>query len=128
MAQPTRLRSGRPPESRHIRRVLHKGGTALWLPFELQREQADANTNWESTSDSIALDLARRLNAERLVLVKSCEIEPAASLPQMGRTGIVDARFASLAHGAAFPIDVVHYGELGRMRALLLGQMAYGAA
>ena len=54
-----------------IRRVLQAGGTALWLPYELQRDQADANTNWEVTSDSIALDLARRLNAERLVLVKS---------------------------------------------------------
>ena len=111
-----------------IRRVLHKGGTALWLPFEMQRDQPDANTNWEVTSDSIALDLARRLNAERLVLVKSCEIEPKASLARLGETGIVDARFASLADGAAFPIDIVHHDELGRVRALLLGEVRYGEA
>ena len=111
-----------------IRRVLHQGGTALWLPFEMQRDQPDANTNWEVTSDSIALDLARRLNAERLVLVKSCQIEPKASLAQLGATGIVDARFASLADGAAFPIDIVHHGELGRVRALLLGELRCGEA
>ena len=111
-----------------IRRVLHQGGTALWLPFEMQRDQPDANTNWEVSSDSIALDLARRLNAERLVLVKSCEIEPKASLARLGETGIVDARFASLADGAAFPIDVVHHDELGRVRALLLGGVRYGEA
>ena len=111
-----------------IRRVLHQGGTALWLPFEMQRDQPDASTNWEVTSDSIALDLARRLNAERLVLVKSCEIEPKASLARLGETGIVDARFASLADGAAFPIDVVHHDELGRVRALLLGGVRYGEA
>lgn len=109
-----------------IRRVLQKGRTALWLPYELQREQVDTNTNWEVTSDSIALDLARRLNAERLVLVKSCEINPKASLAELAETGIVDRRFALLSDGAAFPIDIVHHDELGRVRALLLGELRYG--
>ena len=105
-----------------IRRVLHKGQTALWLPFELQREQPDGQTNWEVTSDSIALDLARRLNAERLVVVKSCRMEGAPTLAQLGEQGVVDARFASLAQGAAFPIEVIHKGDLEGMRALLYGE------
>jgi aspartokinase-like uncharacterized kinase len=106
-----------------IRRVLHKGQTALWLPFELQREQADAQTNWEVTSDSLALDLARRLNAERLVVVKSCRIEPKATLAQLSEEGVVDKRFASLAEGAAFPIEILHKDELDAMRALLFGEI-----
>ena len=106
-----------------IRRVLHKGQTALWLPFELQREQPDAQTNWEVTSDSLALDLARRLNAERLVVVKSCRIEPKATLAQLSEAGIVDKRFASLAEGAAFPIEILHKDELDAMRALLFGEI-----
>jgi len=106
-----------------IRRVLHKGQTALWLPFELQREQADAQTSWDVTSDSLALDLARRLNAERLVVVKSCRIEPRATLSQLSEEGIVDKRFASLAEGAAFPIEILHKDELDAMRALLFGEI-----
>jgi 5-(aminomethyl)-3-furanmethanol phosphate kinase len=106
-----------------IRRVLHKGRTALWLPFELQREQPDPHTNWEASSDSIALDLARRVNAERLVVVKSCPIDPKASLAELGTSGVVDARFAPLSEGAAFPIDIVHHDRLGHMRALLLGDV-----
>jgi aspartokinase-like uncharacterized kinase len=105
-----------------IRRVLHKGQTALWLPFELQREQADAHTNWEVTADSIALDLARRLNAERLVVVKSCRVDAASTLAQLSEDGIVDARFASLADGAAFPIEIMHKDDLEGMRALLYGE------
>ncbi len=108
-----------------IRRVLHNGKTALWLPYELQRDQPDAQTNWEITSDSIALDLARRLNAERLVVVKSCAIDPRASLTQLTEAGIVDQRFAALSDGAAFPIDIVHHAELGRVRELLLGGARY---
>ena len=106
-----------------IRRVLHKGQTALWLPFELQREQPDAQTNREVTSDSLALDLARRLNAERLVVVKSCRIEPKATLAQLSEEGIVDKRFASLAEGAAFPIEILNKDELDAMRALLFGEI-----
>jgi len=106
-----------------IRRVLHRGLTALWLPLELQREQVDADTNWDVSSDSIALDLARRLNAERLVVVKSCKIEARASVAQLAEAGIVDRRFAALSEGAAFPIDVVHHDGLVHMRALLLGDV-----
>jgi aspartokinase-like uncharacterized kinase len=104
-----------------IRRVLQKGQTALWLPFELQRDQPDANSNWDATSDSIALDLARRLNAERLVMVKSCAVDPLLSLAQLGDAGIVDRRFATLSDGVAFPIHFLHKSDLDRMRALLLG-------
>jgi aspartokinase-like uncharacterized kinase len=108
-----------------IRRVLHQGMTALWLPFEMQRDHPDGQTNWEVTSDSIALDLARRLNAERLIVVKSCEIDPKLSVAQLAEAGVVDRRFASLTKEAAFPIDVVHHDELGRVRALLLGDARF---
>src|SRR5262249_28237104 len=104
-----------------IRQVLHGGHTALWLPYEWLRERGDARANWDLTSDSIALDLARRLNAERLVVGKSCTIDPAASLADPGGAGVLDRRFAGDAHGVAFPIEVVHKAELARMRSLLLG-------
>jgi aspartokinase-like uncharacterized kinase len=103
-----------------IRRVLRKGQTAVWSPFELLREQADANTNWEVTSDSIALGLARRLNVERLVLVKACEVDAALSLPELSAAGVVDRRFAAAASDAAFPIEIVRRDELARVRGLLL--------
>jgi aspartokinase-like uncharacterized kinase len=108
-----------------IRRVLRDGRTALWLPFELQAKQASDRTNWQVTSDSIALELAHRLNVERLVLVKSCEIDTKASLAQMSQAGIVDQRFAALSVGAAFPIDIVHHSEIARIRALLFGDLRY---
>lgn len=104
-----------------IRRVLHKGKTALWLPFEVQRDKLDGDTNWDFTSDSIALDLARKLNAERLVLVKSCLVEQQLTIAQLSEAGIVDRRFASLSATASFPIELLHKSELERMRSLLLG-------
>jgi aspartokinase-like uncharacterized kinase len=104
-----------------IRRVLHAGRTAAWLPFEWMRAQPDAQTTWDMTSDSIALELARVLNAERMVVVKSCEFDRGLTLEQLGDTGVLDGKFAAIARGAAFPIDVVHKSELARVRALLIG-------
>ena len=127
MAQTAYLALGLHPKLRlaaseaALRQVLHGGHTALWLPFDQLRELPDPHTRWDNSSDSIALELARTLNAERLVLVKSCAIDPAASLDELSAAGVLDRRFPTLARGAAFPIDVFQGGELTRMRSLLLG-------
>jgi 5-(aminomethyl)-3-furanmethanol phosphate kinase len=107
-----------------IRRVLHAGHTAVWLPMEWTRTQADAMANWDVTADSMAVYLARQLNAERLVVVKSCEIDGSATLARLSQEGVLDRRFASIADGAAFPISIVHKSALDSMRALLIGQTA----
>jgi len=109
-----------------IPRTLQGGRTALWLPFELQRPWPDATTHWGHTSDSIALDLARQLNAERLVVVKSCEVDEMQDLAALGRAGVVDSEFAGRAAGAPFPINLLGKNDLNRMRALLLGAGRHG--
>jgi aspartokinase-like uncharacterized kinase len=105
-----------------IHRHLRQGRTALWLPLELLRERADELTSWEVSSDSLALWLARRLNAERLIVVKSCAIDGAHSWQQNAAAGVLDARFSSWAEGAAFPIDLVQREEIERVRLLLMGE------
>ncbi|HEY9028789.1 MAG TPA: aspartate kinase, partial [Burkholderiaceae bacterium] len=105
-----------------IANVLHKGRAAIWLPFELQRLEPDSRTHWGATSDTIALDLARDLNAERLVVVKSCAIDPSHTLAQLGADGVLDEGFGERARGAAFPIEIMEKSELARMRSLLLGE------
>ena len=105
-----------------IANVLHKGRAAIWLPFELQRDEPDSRTNWGATSDTIALDLARDLNAERLVVVKSCVIDPLQTLAELGVIGVLDEGFDDRAREVAFPIDIMDKNELARMRSLLLGE------
>jgi len=105
-----------------IRRSLRQGRTALWVPLELLREGPDELTNWNVSSDSLALWLAHRLNAERLIVVKSCELDEGLSLQEFTEAGVLDRRFASLAEGAAFPIDLVQREDLPRVRSWLLGE------
>ena len=106
-----------------IRQVLHSGHTALWLPTAWVRDRASGNTCWAMSSDSLALDLARKLNAERLVVVKSCPIAPRADLAELCASGVLDSRFEALAEDAGFPIDVVSRTDLAQVRSLLLGEI-----
>jgi aspartokinase-like uncharacterized kinase len=108
--------------------TLRRGRVALWMPLELLRHQPDANTNWDVTSDSIALGLARRLNAERLVVLKACVVDDRLSIGQLVDTGVLDQRFATLARQTGLPIDVFGGHQFDEVRALLLGSAHYRLA
>jgi len=102
-----------------LRALLQRGRPALWQPLDLLRTRPDELTNWSVTSDSLALWLAQRLHAERLLVVKSCSIDARASLAELGEAGVLDAGFAERARGAACGIELLHKSELARARALL---------
>ena len=108
-------------EDAEIRHALHVGSPALWLPYTALRDAPDLLTSWDVTSDSLSLWLARRLNAERLVIVKSCALQPQHSLSELAGDGVLDARFAQWAVDAPFPIEVVQRNQRERVRNLLLG-------
>ena len=102
-----------------MRELLQSGQPALWQPLDLLRSAPDDITHWGVTSDSLALWLAERLGADRLVVVKSCAIEPGQSFAQLGEAGVLDGEFAARARAAACAIELLHKSELGRARALL---------
>ena len=108
-----------------IRSAQHAGQAVLWMPLSLLRDAPDIITSWEVTSDSLALWLARRLNAERLVVVKACEVKRPHTLQELSAMGLVDRRFDQWAREAAFPIEVVECDDLDRVRDTLIGGTAH---
>lgn len=77
---------------------------ALWFPAQMLLGAADIAESWDVTSDSLALWLARRLEAARLVLLKApgapVPTSPpadAAAFAALAATGLVDAAFPGLA-------------------------------
>jgi aspartokinase-like uncharacterized kinase len=102
-----------------VRQVLRNAGVALWAPFPLLREAPDEMTNWNVTSDSIAAWLSNRLNAERLVLVKSSPVMPGMPLNAYAEGEIVDTSFLHFTRDAPYPVDILHKGDLTSMRELL---------
>jgi len=132
MAQTANLLHGLEPrlvmatDDAQIRRALHAGRPALWLPLELLRDAPDMLTTWDVTSDSLALWLALRLNAERLVVVKSCPLNRALTLAELTAIGVLDGRFPDWALHASFPIEIVQVGDMIQVRDSLVSGVALG--
>jgi len=102
-----------------IRRALRDDRVVIWLPRNWLRRQPDAMTHWGATADSLAAALADSLGADRLVLVKSCEIQPGLDLQGQAAQGVVDAEFCRATVNAGYAIDLLGRTELSRMRLLL---------
>ena len=79
----------------------------MWMPLDLLREAPDELTNWGVTSDSLALRLAARLQAEGVIMVKSCAVPSGADEDALVQAGIVDTEFAAYRAQLECPVRVV---------------------
>lgn len=113
-----------PAESEEdLRAVLTRGRTALWLPQSLTAGNAELEASWNVSSDSIAAWLAQRMNAERLILVKSCSVPPPpVDAHALSAAGSVDRAFPEFARGACFDTLLLEKTQLPRMLELLHGE------
>ena len=87
--------------------TLHAGRIAIWLPLAQLRQSAHASSREHSSADSLALWLAERLNAEKLVLIKSPPLPADADWQALADAGVVDAPFAQAASMANMPVTVL---------------------
>jgi aspartokinase-like uncharacterized kinase len=126
MAQYAILMQGVMPElvlasnEMRIRRALRDGRVAIWVPTDLMRDKPDEMTNWNTTSDSLAAWLSTTLNAERLMVVKSCEIEAGTPMETLSGKGVVDAGFARHVKDANYVVEMFNKGDAALMRERLL--------
>lgn len=90
-----------------IRNALTQGAVPVWLPRLMLTHQPEIPESWDVTSDSLAAWLARKLNASRLLLVKSCEL-PASGVTALDLKihGIVDPLFPQFARDGGFEVGL----------------------
>jgi aspartokinase-like uncharacterized kinase len=83
-----------------IRRLLREEQVPVWAPTRMVLAARDIPCSWEVTSDSLALWLARRLGAARVVLVKHVDLDadPIRAADLVGR-GTVDPAFTRFLAG-----------------------------
>ncbi|MGH8778010.1 aspartate kinase [Paraburkholderia sp.] len=103
-----------------IRRALRDGHVAVWMPTALMRDTPDAMSNWDTTSDSLAAWLSTMLNAERLIVVKSCPIGADDGLDTLAAAGVVDRRFADYVNDANYVVELFNKDNVELMRDRLL--------
>jgi 5-(aminomethyl)-3-furanmethanol phosphate kinase len=77
--------------------ALRAGKIPVWLPSKMVLAASDVPECWEMTSDSLAAWLAGVLGAQRLLLIKSRDHAPPASLHELAADKIVDPMFPHFA-------------------------------
>lgn len=97
-----------------IRRTLHGGACAVWQPYGALRDAPDLLTSAGFDADYLALWLAHRLNAERVVVVR------AGLTPRDPVTDEDDPRLDRWRRNAAFTMDVVQAGDVDQVRQALV--------
>jgi 5-(aminomethyl)-3-furanmethanol phosphate kinase len=107
-----------------IRRTLRNGKVAVWMPIGLMSTTPNEMTNWDTTSDSLAAWLSTSLNAERLLVVKSCELAADTPLDALASAGVLDARFVEYVNDANYVVELFNKGDVALMRERLLNTPA----
>ncbi len=75
-----------------IEKAVNLNQIPVWLPFKMITHCQELSSNWNLTSDSLALWLANQLNAEHTLLVKSLSASDMNSR-QLSELGMVDEDF-----------------------------------
>ena len=78
----------------------------VWNARALRTGHPDIPETWDVTSDSLALWLARRVAADRCVLVKSLDALPGQEAAALAGIGLVDAAFPTFAGHYAGLIEI----------------------
>lgn len=79
----------------------------LWVPMDLIDNKEAIPANWHFTSDSIALWLAIKLAADRLVLVKPKNLDNSLSIEKHIKNNDIDVGFSSLINGFSGDLNLI---------------------
>lgn len=66
--------------------------------------------NWDTTTDAIAGWLAHLVRADELVLLKSCDTDPTATLAELSEQGVIDKAFQRIESGLC-PVRLVNFAS-----------------
>jgi len=106
-----------------IRCGLADNQVPVWLASRMVLDAADIPQSWDVTSDSLAVWLACKIGAERLLLVK--HVEPARGTlraADLAAHDIVDKAFANFLAASGIPAFILGPDDHGAFARLLMGE------
>lgn len=95
------------------------GLVPVWLPSTMAGADETIPKSWDMTSDSLAAWLAAKTGAREVALVKSCTVDPDATLHDLTRTGAVDPLFQTYVERAGLTWSVIGEGDAARLTRLV---------
>lgn len=87
-----------------------QGRHIIWLPYDTVMQQCDYPQNWQTTSDSLACWLAQKLDAEKLVLIKSQAVQQ-HEFDLRQHSGLLDGYFPQASTNYRGQISLYHASQ-----------------
>lgn len=95
------------------------GLVPVWLPSAMAGADETIPKSWDMTSDSLAAWLAAETGAKDVALVKSCTVDPMATLESLAAAAVVDPLFPSYVERAGLTWSVIGEGDDARLTCLV---------
>jgi len=111
-----------------LRAIIEHGRIAVWAPYALISSRTDIEESWRLTSDSLALWLARKLDAESCYLIKSVVRQHARlGARSLAAEGVVDEAFPAMLAETGVNAWLLGRGDEEALAASLAGNAPAGA-
>ncbi len=109
----------------------NKKNIGIWNPEKEISNEENQFTNWDTTSDTISLDISNRIGSQILIIFKSCEVPGdkkkitsfklnTKKTEEFSKNNILDKRFPSVFLNAKFPVYVFSINQSVFLKELLL--------
>ena len=106
-----------------LRQILRRRRIAIWAPSAFLANRTDVEPTWRLTSDSLALWLAGKLEADSCCVVKSAPIPHRRwSAASLSDDGLVDEVFPSMLRETGIATTIFGKGDENSLTAFLAGQ------
>jgi len=99
---------------------LQQNKVLVWLPDIVELDALAVPANWDISSDSLAIFLAKQLNAELTFLIKSVNIPKNCSLKQLTKAGVVDKACAATAEKLDVNVQCLQNDQLSFFENILV--------
>lgn len=108
-----------------IRRACAAAEVPVWCPVPMALRDSSIPQSWDITSDTLALWLAARLRAGRVILVKAVPA-PLRSAAELSSAGVLDKAFPAMLGRTVVEVWVAGPESHGAVPAVLSGEPAPG--
>lgn len=79
----------------------------IWSPDINELNADNINASWGITSDSLSAWLATKIHAEKLILIKSCDVDSTLTISELTKRFIVDAKFSHFVKNVEFDLKIM---------------------
>lgn len=100
-----------------VRNAFKRSRTVVWSPDLAWLDRCGLPASWDVTSDSLAAWMAGKMNADRLVLIKSAKITEPYTIIELMESGIVDGAFNHFIDKARFDIKFFSRSQIKLFKA-----------